>query len=144
MKSNLGVAFLVLGALIAIGTAVAHTSCIYFGPGCYATQMAPDFVVESAENGTYLAPVAAIFASIIFVVFGLYALSAAGIIRKLPLLKFAIYTIAIISIIRGLLPLQFWLRNPDKISDYAFYAGIVWLVAGLLYLFGYRMSDNQH
>lgn len=144
MKSQIGKILLILGALIAIGTAIAHTSCIYFGVECYRVQMAPDFVVESAQKGSYLAPIAALFISSIFVVFGLYAISAAGVIRKLPFLKFAIYSIGIISVIRGLLPLQLWLRHPDKVDNYVFNAGIIWLVAGLLYLLGYRLRGFKH
>jgi hypothetical protein len=138
MKSKIGVILLVLAAFIAIGTAVAHLSCIFLGPECYAAQMAPPQVIESAKNGTYLAPVGTVFASALFVVLGLYALSGAGIIRKLPLLKYAVYAVAALCIIRGILPLQLWLRHPDKVNDIIFYTGIVWLVTGLLFLFGYR------
>jgi len=143
VKSKCGAIFLVLAALFAIGTAIAHTSCIFIGPECYAAQMAPPQIVESAINGTYLAPIGTIFASSIFVVLGLYALSGAGVIRKLPLLKFTIYTVATLCIIRGILPLQLWLRHPEKVDDITFYTGIVWLVAGLLYLFGYRMRASS-
>jgi len=50
-----------------------------------------------------------------FLDFGLYALSGAGIIRRLPLLKLVMYTIATLCIIRGVLPLQLWVRYPDKV-----------------------------
>lgn len=139
MRSKVGIILLVLVAFIAMGTAVAHLSCIFFGPECYAAQMAPPQIIESAKNGTYLAPIGTVFASALFVVLGLYALSGAGIIRKLPLLKYAVYAVATLCIIRGILPLQLWLRHPDKVNDIIFYTGIVWLVTGLLFLFGYRM-----
>jgi len=142
MKSKLGLVFLILAALIAMGTGIAHLSCIYLGPECYAAQMAPAQIIESAQKGTYLAPLGTLFASAIFTVLGLYALSGAGVIRKLPLLKFSIYSIATLCIIRGLLPLQLWLRHPDKVNDMVFYTGIVWLATGLLYLFGYRLRKN--
>ena len=155
MKPQLGILFLVIAALIAIGTAAAHLSCIYFGPHCYAAQMAPALIVESAINGTYLAPIGTIFAAGIFVVLGLYALAGTGLtnkvknnvmgklINKLPLVNYAIYTIATLSIIRGVLPLQLWFRHPEKVNDVVFYVGIVWLVTGLLYLFGYRICSRQ-
>ncbi len=133
-----GVIFLVIAAMIAIGTALAHMSCIFLGPECYATQMAPPQIVESAKNGTLLAPLGTIFISSIFVVLGLYALSGAQFIRKLPLLNIGLYTIASLCIIRGVLPLQLWLRHPEKVSDLVFYVGVVWLLTGFLYLFGYR------
>lgn len=147
MKRQIGVIFLVLAALVAMGTAAAHLSCIFLGPECYATQMAPKAIVESAINGTYLAPIGTIFASSIFVVLGLYALSGAGVtgtlIDKLPLVKYAIYTIATLCILRGLLPLQLWLRHPEKITDIVLYVGIVWLITGLLYLVGYRICSAK-
>jgi len=147
MKSKLGILLLVLAALIAMATGAAHLSCIYFGPQCYADQMAPAIIVESAVNGTYLAPIGTMFASGIFIVLGLYALAGAGftgkILDKLPLVNYAIYTIATLCIVRGILPLQFWLRHPNKVSDIVLYVGIVWLIAGLLYLFGYRMCSKQ-
>lgn len=143
MKSKVGVILLVLAAFIAMGTAVAHLSCIFLGYECYAAQMAPPQIIESAKNGTYLAPIGTVFASALFVVLGLYALSGAGIIRKLPLLKYAVYAVATLCIIRGFLPLQLWLRHPDKVNDIVFYTGIVWLVTGLLFLFGYRMCNSK-
>jgi hypothetical protein len=105
--------------------------------------MAPPKIIESAIKGTYFAPIGTIFVSIIFVILGLYALSGAGFIRRLPLLKFALYTVATVCIIRGILPLQLWLRHPDKVTETVFYTGIVWLVAGLLYVFGYRLSITK-
>jgi len=134
---------LVLAAIIAIGTAIAHTSCIFLGPECYAVQMAPKQIVESAVNGTYLAPVGTLFVSAIFVLLGLYALSGANIIRPLPLLSVAMYTIATLCIIRGLLPIQLWFRHSEKISDAVLIVGVVWLVTGLLYLIGYRICVKQ-
>ena len=148
MKRKIGVVLLVLAALIAMGTAAAHLSCIYLGPECYAAQMAPPPIVESAINGTYLAPIGTIFASAVFVIQGLYALSGAGftgkLIDKLPLVNYAIYSITTLCIIRGLLPLQLWLRHPEKVNDTVLYVGIVWLMTGLLYLVGYRICAKQH
>ncbi|MFT4926060.1 MAG: hypothetical protein ACI8WB_002158 [Phenylobacterium sp.] len=143
MKSKIGVIFLVLAAFIAMGTAIAHMSCIFLGPECYAAQMAPPQIIESAKNGTYLAPIGTVLVSAIFIVFGLYALSGAGIIRQLPFLKVMSYTIATLCIIRGILPLQLWLRHPDKVNDVVFYTGIIWLVTGLLFLFGHRMCGSR-
>jgi len=148
VKATFGVILLVFAALIAIGTAFAHLSCIYFGPQCYAAQMAPPQIVESAIKGTYLAPIGTLFASGIFILVGLYALSGAGfnsrLLNILPLKKLAIYTIATLCIIRGLLPLQLWIRHPDKVVDVVLYVGLVWLIAGLCYLFGYRLCSKNY
>tara|TARA_R100001377_G_scaffold14326_1_gene7316 strand:+ start:1030 stop:1485 length:456 start_codon:yes stop_codon:yes gene_type:complete len=147
VKRQIGVLFLVLAALIAMGTAAAHLSCIFLGPECYIAQMAPPQIVESAINGTNLAPIGTVFASGIFVVLGLYALLGAGftgkLLDKLPLVNYAIYTIATLCIIRGLLPLLLWLRHPEKVNDTVFYVGIVWLMTGFLYLVGYRLCSTK-
>lgn len=151
MTAKFGILLLALAAVIAMGTAAAHLSCIYFGPQCYTAQMAPTHIVESAINGTYLAPIGTIFVSAIFIILGLYALAGTGISNKiiaklidiLPLVNHAIYTIALLCIIRGILPLQLWLRHPEKVNDIVFYVGIVWLLTGLLYLIGYRICAKQ-
>lgn len=134
-----GVLFLCLAAMIAIGTGLAHFSCVFLSPDCYRLQMAPEFVVESAQNGTWLAPVAALVVASLFVVFGFYALSGAQLIRRLPLLSFGIYAIGVTCVIRGLLPLQLWIRHPDKASEPMILVGLIWLFVGLLYLIGYRL-----
>lgn len=136
---KLGKLFLCFGAFIAIGTGLAHFSCVFFGAECYRLQMAPEVIVESARNGTWLAPVAALLIAGLFVVLGLYALSGARLIRRLPLLTLGIYGIGITCVIRGLLPLQLWVRHPEKVSEPVIIVGLVWLLAGLLYLTGYRM-----
>ena len=143
MKMKFGVLCLILAALSTIGTAIAHLSCLYFGPACYAAQLAPPVLIESAENGTYLAPLANLFVSSIFIVWGLFALSAAGLMRQLPFLKFCLYAIAAVCVIRGVLPLQLWLRYPERVDDATFYFGLAWLITGLLFAVGYQMRHSK-
>lgn len=138
MSRKKGIVLLVVAAGIFFCTALAHLFCIYFGPQCYSAQMAPPQIVESAKAGTMLAPFGAILVSTIFTVLGLYALSGAGLFRRLPLLSFGIYTISIISVIRGLLPIQLYFRHPEKVSDPILIAGIIWLLVGVFFFFGYR------
>ena len=66
MGFKFGVISLVCAAVIAISTALAHLSCLYFGPECYAIQMAPPVIVESAKAGTLLAPLGNLLVSSIF------------------------------------------------------------------------------
>lgn len=138
MTSKQGRVLLVIAAVVEVSTAFAHLSCIYFGPQCYSAQMAPNQIVESAKDGSMFAPLATIVVSAIFLVFAAYALSGAQLIRKLPVLRFGIYSIALLCVVRGLLPLQLWLRKPERVSDLVLYVGIVWLIVGLLFFFGYR------
>ena len=138
MKNRYGVHLLILAALIAIFTALAHMSCIVLGPQCYAFQMAPPPVVESAKAGTLLAPIGTTIVSSIFVVFALYALSGASVIRRLPLLNIGIYTISGLCIVRGLLGIQLWVRHPELVNTFSSIANFVWFITGLLFLVGYR------
>ncbi len=138
MSKRVGVALLVLVALIAGGTALAHLSCIYFGPECYAAQMAPPVIVESAKVGGWLAPVGTVLVAGIFLVWALYGLSAAKLIPRLLWLTPVVYLIGALCVIRGLLPIQLWLRHPEKVSDPVMIVGLVWLASGLMYILGYR------
>ena len=101
MNKKYGTFLLFLVAIIAIGTAIAHMSCILLGPQCYAVQMAPPEIIQSAENGTLLAPLSTSFISLLFIIIALYSLSSAGVIKRLPVLSVGVYIISILCIIRG-------------------------------------------
>lgn len=142
INQRIALILLLVAALAAIATALAHLSCIYFGPVCYAVQMAPPFVVESAEAGTWLAPVGTVFVSALFLLLAAYALSAARLLKPMPLARVANYTISLLCIVRGLLPLQLWLRQPDTISLEVLLVGLAWLAVGLCYFVGFKMMDK--
>ena len=95
-KNKVGQLFLCIVAGIAILTAIAHISCVFLGENCYRSQLAPEVIIQSAVNGTLLAPVGTTFISLLFLLCAIYALSAANIIIKLPLLKTAINSISIL------------------------------------------------
>ena len=63
-KNKVGLLFLSIAAVIAILTALAHMSCIFLGESCYRSQLAPEVIIQSAVNGTLLAPVGTTFISI--------------------------------------------------------------------------------
>lgn len=150
MNKRVGIVFLVTAGLISFAVALAHLSCLYLGPQCYSVQMAPEIIVDSARKGTWLAPFGNVLVSSIFILIGLYALSAAKIIRPLPVLSGVVYFISVLCIIRGILPLQLWLRHPEKVSDAVFWVGVGWLFTGLIFLAGYRIvrtserDGNEH
>jgi len=138
--SEKGVIALVLAATIAILTALAHLSCIVLGPACYKAQMAPPEIVQSAVDGTLLAPVGTSVIAMIFVLCGLYALSAAGLIRRLPLLKLGVYSIAGLCVVRGIATLPLSFMFPEMVSTFSIVAGAVWFITGLLFFFGARRT----
>ena len=136
MKNKIAQILLLGAASVATFTALAHLSCIIFGPQCYKAQLAPEFIVESAIQGTWLAPFGAILISTIFLICAAYAISKAGFIRKLPLLNIGLYTIAIVCIIRGLLTFQLKLRHPELVDLNNLIIGGVWFITGLMFWFG--------
>lgn len=144
MKSSQAIAKigLILGALIVIFTAIAHMSCIYLGPTCFEAQMAPPEIVQSAIDGTWIAPVGTLLVSSIFLLCAAYALSAASLIRTLPFLKLSMYVISIGFIFRGLATLPLSIVFPEVVSTFSIIAGLVWLLTGLLFFFGYRYSGR--
>lgn len=143
IRSKIGFIFLCIGAGIAIFTALAHVSCIFLGEGCYRSQMAPEFIIRSAENGTLLAPACTIIVSLLFLVCGLYALSAANVTVRLPLLNAAMYSIATVCILRGLATIPLALAFPKAVGAFAIISGTTWFLTGILFLFGFRLRKNM-
>ena len=138
MRNKIGVVLLLLAASIAILTAVAHLSCIFLGAQCYEAQMAPLIIVQSAQAGTLLAPLATVVIAAVFILLGCYALSGARLIKQLPLLSVGIYAISAVCILRGILPIQLWFRHPNKVTAVVLAIGLAWLFVGLCYLLGYK------
>jgi len=135
-----GKLLLVIASGIATFTAIAHLSCLYFGPKCYELQLAPNEVFQSAIDGTWLAPIGNIFISSLFLLCACYALSGADIIRKFPFLKLGINTIATICILRGIVILPLSFIYPERTTTVSVVAGITWFVTGLLFFYGYRYA----
>ena len=134
---------LFIGALIAFITAIAHLSCIFLGAECFEAQLAPPEMIESAKAGTWLAPVLTIVASSLFILCGLFALSAAGIIKKIPLTFFALPVIAILCTIRGLATIPLSFAFPEMVSTYSLLSGFIWFLVGVLYAFGFIHYRNN-
>ena len=140
-KNKVGLIFLGIAAVIAILTALAHMSCIFLGESCYRSQLAPDVIIQSAVNGTLLAPVVTTLISSLFLLCAIYALSAANIIMKLPLLKTAIYSISILCILRGLATIPLSLTYPEMVTSFSIIAGAIWFISGVLFFLGFRFRQ---
>ena len=140
-KNKVGLLFLSIAAVIAILTALAHMSCIFLGESCYRSQLAPDVIIQSAVNGTLLAPVVTTLISSLYLLCAIYALSAANIIMKLPLLKTAIYSISILCILRGLATIPLSLTYPEMVTSFSIIAGAIWFISGILFFLGFRFRQ---
>jgi hypothetical protein len=85
---------------------------------------------------------AGLFMAVVFVIFGLYALSGAGSIRRLPLLRGGLLVIGGIYSLRGLILIPQWLIFMRIFSSYeiigiqSLVSSLVALFIGLVYLFG--------
>jgi len=125
---------LLLGALISACAAIWHLLCIIGGPSWFEFARAPKELVESAKQGTWLAPVGAIFIAVLMFTCSLYALSATRIIKKLPLIKTALVVISSLCLVRGLIVVPYLMKFGFDMWE--FIAAIVWFFVGLCYLIG--------
>lgn len=83
------------------GAAILHVAALFSGQGLIAALGAPPDIVESAAQGSFLAPaVIATIALLLFLV-GLCALSSAGNIRPLPFSRPLLYITATVLILRA-------------------------------------------
>jgi len=96
---------------------------------------------ELAANPLLLL-VAGLAATMVFAVFGLYALAGASTIRRLPLLRTGLVAIVVIYALRGLfllpdlLAMAGVLPSPEPVPSQALLSSLVALAAGVLYLLG--------
>ncbi len=142
-RNKIGVAAFVIAAVIAVFTAISHLSCIYLGASCYKAQMAPPEIVESAINGTLLAPVGTAFIAFLFLLCAAYALSRAGFIRKLPLLNLGVITIGVLCLVRGVSTVPLSMAYPEMVSSFSIIAGFIWFISGVLFLLGHRFVTKE-
>ena len=143
MRVKVGTILLSIAAVIAFATAIAHLSCLYLGAQCYAAQMAPKIIVDSAVQGTLVAPIANIVVSALFVIAGLYALAGGRIIKRLPGLRFILTLVAAICLIRGLLPVFVWLLTENQLPAKVFIASFIWFFVGTCYWFGWILVTKK-
>lgn len=97
------------GAGVLMG-ALLHLVVPIGGPSWIAFVGAPLSVVQSAREGTWLAPVGALGIAALLTVWALYAFSGAGLIRPLPMLKTVLGAVALIFLVRGAIILPFFGR----------------------------------
>ncbi|MDN3379343.1 MULTISPECIES: hypothetical protein [unclassified Pseudoalteromonas] len=121
--------------VIAFAVAVWHLLCIWGGPSWYTFARAPHVLIESAQQGTYLAPAATIIVAGLMLTCSVYAFSAAGTIRKMPLTTAALSTIALICVARALIAVPLLIRSTE-LDIWQLVASSVWLYVGICFLLG--------
>ncbi len=134
---------LAFGALIAALAALWHLLCILGGPSWYRFARAPREIIESAELGTWLAPLGTILVAGLMFTCSLYAASVLGVIKKLPLEKTAVATIALLCLLRGVVVIPLWLSNTAIIDAFMIVSSAVWFFVGVCFAVGLRESFQE-
>jgi hypothetical protein len=126
---------LIVGGTIAGLAAIWHLLMIIGGPNWYAFARAPQYIVDSAKEGTFIAPVGAVAIAILMFTCAVYAFSGAGLIAKIPLLTLALSMISLICVARGLYisPLFFSIK---RLGAWHLVASATWFFVGICFFFG--------
>ena len=128
--------------IIAFAGAVWHVLCIWGGPSWYAFARAPHVLIASAQQGTYLAPVATLTVAGLMFTCSAYAFSAVGLMRKIPLTTAALSTIALISVVRGLIAVPLLIRSAE-LDAWQLIASSIWFYVGMCYFLGAKQHFNE-
>lgn len=102
---------------------------------------APPSVVESARQGTWLAPVSTLLITALMWLCSLYAFSAAGFVHRLPLLRTGLFVVAFICVVRGLIFFPLIMINPawlKRLDTFEIVASVIWLAIGIFFALGLR------
>jgi hypothetical protein len=127
--------FLISAGVIASASAIWHLLCIFGGPSWFAFARAPQQIIESAQQGTMLAPIGTIIVATLMFACSVFAFSAAGIIRKVPLLKSALLTISLLCILRALSAIP-TIATSNGLDVWQIVASAVWFYVGICFVTG--------
>lgn len=125
-----------LGGYINILIAIGHIIGLIWAEQMFEVTGISEEMIELAQIHSSLPYLGTIFVSIVFLVFGLYGLSADEKIRKLPFLKLGVFTVAGIYIFRGIGELVFDISKQEASPLAETTYSLVALAIGLLFLFG--------
>jgi len=126
---------LLSASYIASASAVWHLLCILGGPSWFAFARAPQQIIDSAQQGTLLAPVGTIVVAGLMFACSAFAFSAMGIIRTLALTKPALITIALLCTLRGLIAIPTF-YSAAGFDSWQIIASTVWFYVGICFLVG--------
>ena len=126
---------LISGGVIASAVAIWHLLCIWGGPSWFAFARAPKQIIDSAQQGTLLAPVGTVIVAGLMFACTVFAFSAVGLIRKVPLVKPALITIALLCTVRGLAGISTFVTAAG-VDIWQIVASTVWLYVGVCFIAG--------
>lgn len=125
--------FLISAGLIAAAAAIWHLLCIVGGPSWFKFARAPQPIIDSAKQGTLLAPISTVIVASLMFACAVFAFSAVGLITKVPLLKPALVTISVLCTLRGLSSIPI-LITPTGLDVWELIASTVWFYVGICFI----------
>lgn len=126
---------LISAGIIALASAIWHLLCIFGGTRWFIFARAPQQIIESAAQGTLLAPVATIVVASLMFACSVFSFSAVGLIRKVPFLKSALITIGVLCTLRGLIAIPTFI-NPTGFDIWQIVASTIWFYVGICFAVG--------
>lgn len=136
---------LISAGAIASVSAIWHLLCILGGPNWFAFARAPQPIIDSAVQGTLLAPIGTVIVAGLMFICSVFAFSAVGLIRRVPLLKSALIIIATLCILRGLIAIPKFITS-SGFDIWQIVASTVWFYVGVCFMVGsleqYRFGNS--
>lgn len=126
---------LISAGIIASASAIWHLLCIVGGPSWFEFARAPQQIINSAQQGTLLAPLGTVVVAGLMFACTVFAFSAVGLIRKIPLIKPALITIAAICTLRGVIAIPSLITS-DNLDSWQLIASTVWFYVGCCFIIG--------
>ncbi len=108
----------ILGGLV-------HILALMAGPYWMEFLGAPPAVIQSASDGTWLAPVSTLTIASLLFIWSLYGLSALGYILRLPLLRVGNGLIALVLILRGGFVIPYFLSFDWQSNNQILFHGLL-------------------
>ena len=121
---------LISAGVIASASAIWHLLCIVGGTSWFAFARAPQQIIDSAAQGTLLAPIGTVIVASLMFACTVFSFSAAGLIRKVPLLKSALITIAFLCTLRALIAIPTFVTS-SGLDVWQIVASTVWFYVGI-------------
>lgn len=131
--------FWLIPAAIHAVIALLHLAIIFGGPAWYRFFGAGEQMAHMAEMGSAIPTVVTSAISTVFVILGIYSLSAAGLLRPLPMLRSVLAGITFILLFRGLagLATPLFYRHPAMAVEgitFWIWSSLICVAIGLVHL----------
>jgi hypothetical protein len=132
---------LTVAALLSFSVALLHVVMIFIGAEAYRYFDAGKKMVEAAKADSVLPTIVTLGITVVFVIFGLYALSGAGLITPFPWLQPTLWLVGGILTLRGLaifvqLVMLLQGKNGLHLAPRDLVFSLVSLCIGIVYLVG--------